>query len=93
MVIGGNKSYFVSDIVFMGPCYGQTNFQLDGTIIGPPVPTPNLEDWILFRNVDKLHIYGNGTFNGNGASFWRSGKQDFVVVSLSKTHTTSIPLN
>lgn len=81
LVIQAHKTYFLSDIVFLGPCNGQTKFLIDGTLLAP-LPTPNLEDWIQFRYVDNLSIYGNGTFNGNGASFWRSGKKNFVVVSL-----------
>lgn len=82
VVVGGYKTYFLSDIAFVGPCNGKTDFQLDGTLLAPTLLTPNLEDWIQFYNVDNLHIYGNGTLNGNGATFWKSGKQEFVVVSL-----------
>ncbi|XP_057793407.1 exopolygalacturonase-like [Salvia miltiorrhiza] len=78
-------TFQLSDIEFLGPCKGQTNFVLNGTLIAPTVPTPNLDYWIIFRDVDGLSISGKGTLNGNGASYWKSKQQTFVT-SLKLEH-------
>ncbi|XP_047983364.1 exopolygalacturonase-like [Salvia hispanica] len=73
--------YQLSDVEFLGPCIGKTNFVLDGTIIAPEVPTPRMDYWIKFRRVDDLSISGTGTLNGNGDSYWQT-KQAPIITSL-----------
>ncbi|KAL1553329.1 endo-polygalacturonase [Salvia divinorum] len=74
-------NYLLSDIEFLGPCIGQTNFVLNGTLTAPIVPTPNIDHWIMFRRVDSLSISGTSTLDGNGASYWKT-KQSAIVTSL-----------
>ncbi|GFP95501.1 exopolygalacturonase [Phtheirospermum japonicum] len=60
-------TYLVSGTNFQGPCNGQTYFQNMGTL---KASSAHQDYWISFQHVDGLTIYGNGTFDGNGASAW-----------------------
>lgn len=74
-------TFLLSDVEFLGPCIGQTNFLLNGTLIAPIVPTPNIDYWIIFRNLDNLSIYGTGTLNGKGAFYWQRKQNTTISVS------------
>ncbi|KAK4437515.1 Exopolygalacturonase [Sesamum alatum] len=63
-------NYFLSGAEFPGPCNGQTSVFLSGTVHASFDPVLPVDYWILFRNVDNLRIYGNGTLDGNGAVSW-----------------------
>ena len=76
--------YQLSDVEFLGPCIGKTNFVLDGTIIAPEVPTPAMDYWIKFLRVDDLSISGTGTLNGNGASYWQT--KQALIITVSQTN-------
>lgn len=67
-------TYLVSDVEFAGPCNGQTKVLLNGTLKAYPYPTLNLDYWIMFRNLNSLTVYGNGTFDGNGPLSWMRGQ-------------------
>ncbi|KAL1535565.1 galacturonan 1,4-alpha-galacturonidase [Salvia divinorum] len=82
-------NYQLSDVEFLGPCIGKTNFVLDGTLIAPEVPTPNIDYWIMFRNVDSLSMSGTGTIDGNGASYWKIKKAPFIT-SLKLEHVNNV---
>ncbi|XP_072960359.1 polygalacturonase-like [Typha angustifolia] len=61
--------YFVSQAIFLGPCKNnKIRVFIDGTILAP---TGNNRDtqWITFKYVDGLSIYG-GTLDGRGQSMW-----------------------
>ncbi|KAK6155305.1 hypothetical protein DH2020_009553 [Rehmannia glutinosa] len=63
-------TYLVSGATFQGPCKGQTKVSLQGTLKATSNVTLGVDYWIGFYSVDNLIIYGNGTFDGNGASAW-----------------------
>ncbi|KAL1535563.1 galacturonan 1,4-alpha-galacturonidase [Salvia divinorum] len=86
-----NGNYQLSDVEFSGPCNGQTRFLLNGTLIAPDVPTPNLDYWILFRRINKLTIYGTGTLNGNGASYWNT-KHTTTISSLKLVRVNKVSI-
>ncbi|KAK6142477.1 hypothetical protein DH2020_022825 [Rehmannia glutinosa] len=63
-------TYLVRDATFQGPCRGQTKVNLKGTLKATSDLTLDAGYWIGFSYVENLIIYGNGTFDGNGASAW-----------------------
>ncbi|KAH6785170.1 hypothetical protein C2S51_037625 [Perilla frutescens var. frutescens] len=84
-------TYLLSDAQFLGPCNGQTKFILDGTIIATDVPTPNINYWIFFRNLNSLSISGQGTLDGNGASYWKQ-KQTTILSSLKLAYVKNVKI-
>ncbi|KAG6393504.1 hypothetical protein SASPL_147747 [Salvia splendens] len=84
-------NYELSDIEFSGPCTGKTNFVLDGTIIAPEDPTPDIDHWIMFHNVDSLSISGTGTLDGNGASYWET-THDTTITSLKLNSVNKVDI-
>ena len=79
-------NYELSDIEFSGPCNGETNFVLEGTITAPEDPTPDIDHWIMFHQVDSLSISGTGTLDGNGASYWRTEHDTTIAVTQTETY-------
>ncbi|XP_042056500.1 exopolygalacturonase-like [Salvia splendens] len=85
-------NYLLSDVELLGPCIGTTKFVLDGTLIAPEVPTPNIEYWIMFRALDSLSISGTGTLDGNGASYWKTNNPD-IITSLVLEHVNDLSIS
>ncbi|KAL0416246.1 UNVERIFIED_CONTAM: Exopolygalacturonase [Sesamum latifolium] len=69
-------TFFVSGATFEGPCIGETFFRTKGTIRASSDPSLDSDYWILFNEVDRLTIFGNGTFYGNGESAWQHNQCD-----------------
>ncbi|KAK4437020.1 Exopolygalacturonase [Sesamum alatum] len=69
-------TFFVNGATFEGPCNGETLFRTKGTLRASSDPSLDQEYWILFDNVDRLTILGNGTFYGNGESAWPRNQCD-----------------
>jgi hypothetical protein len=51
------------------------NDQIKGTLEAPPnrsvwLDRNNLQEWITFEDIDRLHVLGGGTLNGNGQQWW-----------------------
>ncbi|KAL0283651.1 UNVERIFIED_CONTAM: Exopolygalacturonase [Sesamum radiatum] len=67
-------TFFVSGATFEGPCIGETFFKIEGTLRASSDPSLDSDYWILFDEVDRLTIFGNGTFYGNGESAWSHNK-------------------
>jgi hypothetical protein len=48
--------------------------QIRGTLEAPPNRSVwldrGLQEWITFEGVDRLHVLGGGTLNGNGQQWW-----------------------
>ncbi|XP_047970941.1 exopolygalacturonase-like [Salvia hispanica] len=82
-------NYQLSDVEFLGPCNGKTRFQLNGNLIAPAVPTPNLDHWIMFRDMNQLTIHGRGTLDGNGASYWKT-THSTTISSLKLEHVNKV---
>ncbi|KAJ8431864.1 hypothetical protein Cgig2_023508 [Carnegiea gigantea] len=69
------KTFLVNPIVFSGPCKPQhINFQILGEIVAPPSPSAwekhDPSQWLAFREISRLHVYGSGTINGQGFGWW-----------------------
>ncbi|KAL7098883.1 hypothetical protein ACP275_09G046600 [Erythranthe tilingii] len=65
-----NGIFFLRGAVFEGPCIGETYFMIKGTLIASDDASLDDDYWILFHKVDGLTVFGNGTFDGNGAKAW-----------------------
>jgi len=50
------------------------NDQIKGTLEAPSNRSVwldrNLQEWITFEGIDRLHVLGGGTLNGNGQQRW-----------------------
>ena len=59
-------------IVFKGPCKGQVEFQIIGTLQAPTdkASTINVDHWITFQYIDQLILGGGGKLDGQGPSAW-----------------------
>ncbi|KAK4804037.1 hypothetical protein SAY86_003854 [Trapa natans] len=64
--------FMVGAITFRGPCRSRIMFQLTGTLIASSNywSLGNSEDWILFHYVNRISIYGGGTVNAQGTTYW-----------------------
>ncbi|KAL0342556.1 UNVERIFIED_CONTAM: Exopolygalacturonase [Sesamum calycinum] len=69
-------TFFVSGASFEGPCNGETFFRTEGTLRASSDPSLDQDYWILFDEIDRLTIFGNGTFYGNGESAWLHNQCD-----------------
>lgn len=67
------KGIFKLSRAFMaGPCKNPIGFELQGTLQAPSkaVGYKDGQGWITFQAINKLTIYGGGTFDGQGAASW-----------------------
>ncbi|KAI3771651.1 hypothetical protein L6452_02817 [Arctium lappa] len=68
-------SFLLNPIMFYGPCNPQIiHFIILGTIIAPGSPTSwnglDSSQWIAFKDVTGLNVYGSGLVNGQGKRWW-----------------------
>ncbi|KAL0000679.1 hypothetical protein SO802_014460 [Lithocarpus litseifolius] len=65
-------TYMLRPIVLKGPCKGQVEFQIIGTLLAPTdkASTINVDHWITFQYIDQLIIGGGGKLDGQGPSAW-----------------------
>ncbi|XP_047320432.1 probable polygalacturonase At3g15720 [Impatiens glandulifera] len=75
------KTYFLAPLVFEGPCKSSSiQVQIDGTLVAPKTRSGwkrcEGDTWIMFSQVNGLHIHGNGKFDGQGLPWWN--KLNFV---------------
>ena len=59
-------------IVLKGPCKGQVEFQIIGTLkaLTDKASTINVNYWITFQYIDRLVLRGGGKLDGLGPSAW-----------------------
>ncbi|KAM3744093.1 hypothetical protein ACB098_06G026100 [Castanea mollissima] len=65
-------TYMLQPIVLKGPCKGQVEFQIIGTLKAPTdkASTINVDHWITFQYIDQLILSGGGKLDGQGPSAW-----------------------
>ncbi|XP_024965712.1 polygalacturonase QRT2-like [Cynara cardunculus var. scolymus] len=68
-------TFLLNPIMFYGPCNPQIiHFMILGTIIAPSSPTSwdglDSSQWIAFKDVTGLNVYGSGLINGQGMLWW-----------------------
>lgn len=97
-------TYLLGEVALAGPCKGQIEVQVDGTLKAPADPAQIKSDgWVTFRNVDLFTLSGHGTFDGQGKVAWTKNtcsktkdcgvlpiniRFDFVTNSIVKDITT-----
>ncbi|GMH04515.1 hypothetical protein Nepgr_006355 [Nepenthes gracilis] len=74
-IIIPRKQFLINPIVFHGPCKAKTiNFQILGKILAPTSPFAWQEldpsQWLVFKGVSGLNVYGSGTIHGRGSGWW-----------------------
>ncbi|CAN6724476.1 unnamed protein product [Malus baccata var. baccata] len=74
-LVPNNLSFLIQPIVFEGPCKSRLVFQIEGTLMPPDGPDqwpPNTkrQDWLLFKEVHRMLMQGNGLLNGRGEKWW-----------------------
>ncbi|GJN08639.1 hypothetical protein PR202_ga26581 [Eleusine coracana subsp. coracana] len=71
------KTYQLMPVSFHGPCRAASNTaMIRGTLEAPSNRSVwldrGLQEWITFEGVDRLHVLGGGTLNGNGQQWWNN---------------------
>ncbi|KNA11396.1 hypothetical protein SOVF_135370 [Spinacia oleracea] len=90
------KSFLVNPIVFTGPCKPDNiNFQILGEIVAPPLPSAwekhDPSQWLAFKGVRGLRVYGSGTVNGQGFGWWnQSCKYHPAMSGCTKLAPTAV---
>ncbi|WVZ56019.1 hypothetical protein U9M48_006606, partial [Paspalum notatum var. saurae] len=69
------KTYLLAPITFHGPCRAfSITAMIKGTLEAPSNRSVwldhNLQEWIAFERIDRLHVLGGGTLDGNGLQWW-----------------------
>ncbi|PON77124.1 Glycoside hydrolase [Trema orientale] len=67
-IVVPKSTYKLSRGNFLGPCKSPIEFQLDGILQAPSNPSgfKDGDGWITFQSINKLSLYGGGTFDGQG---------------------------
>ncbi|KAK4575935.1 hypothetical protein RGQ29_026767 [Quercus rubra] len=65
-------TYMLAPIVLKGPCKGQVEFHIIGTLkaLIDETSTIDINHWITFQYVDRLVLSGGGKLDGQGPSAW-----------------------
>ncbi|KAM3696262.1 hypothetical protein ACB098_06G025900 [Castanea mollissima] len=72
LVLIPQGTYMLWPIILKGPCKGQVEFQIIGTLKAPTdkAATFNVYYWIAFQYIDRLILKGGGKLDGQGLSAW-----------------------
>ncbi|KAL6996553.1 Glycosidase [Sarracenia purpurea var. burkii] len=85
LFIPEGKTFLLNPLKFEGPCKSLSiNIQVYGNIVAPDKAAwtgQNLQDWLVFLNLDGLIVDGSGLIDGHGSSWWDQykGLDDFSV--------------
>ncbi|KAI0494937.1 hypothetical protein KFK09_025083 [Dendrobium nobile] len=67
----GGKNYLLSKIIFEGPCSSSLKFLISGGLVAPNrLWTNQIDTWIVFKNIPKITVLGNGLIDGKGSIWW-----------------------
>ncbi|GMN27810.1 hypothetical protein TIFTF001_001808 [Ficus carica] len=71
-VVVPKGTFKLSRATFFGPCKAPIEFMLIGTLQAPQNPAgfKDGDGWVTFERIDKLTLYGGGTFDGQGKNVW-----------------------
>nr|CAB3501577.1 unnamed protein product [Digitaria exilis] len=77
LLVPEGKSYLLMPVTFRGPCRATSiTVMIKGTLEAPSNRSVwrdhNLQEWITFEDIDRLHVLGGGALNGNGQQWWVS---------------------
>ncbi|XP_050248571.1 exopolygalacturonase-like [Quercus robur] len=72
LVLIPRGTYMLWPIMLKGPCKGQVEFQIKGTLKAPTdkASTVNVYYWIAFQYIDQLILTGGGKLDGQGLAAW-----------------------
>ncbi|KAJ0972230.1 hypothetical protein J5N97_020189 [Dioscorea zingiberensis] len=63
-------TFMLKPVILNGPCKSKKIIiQIDGTLVAPSSYSTAIRQWIMFKQVDGVSIYG-GTINGQGQTLW-----------------------
>ncbi|KAK6917085.1 Glycoside hydrolase, family 28 [Dillenia turbinata] len=68
--------YMTNPVCFKGPCGGEMIFNNKGVVKAPSNPQLQVREWIAFKNIDRLTVFGDGTFDGQGHTAWPYKKKN-----------------
>ncbi|GLJ05361.1 hypothetical protein SUGI_0016840 [Cryptomeria japonica] len=74
LLIPADYNFLVGPLTFSGPCNSNVLFKVDGNVIAPVNPrswTSKPLNWINFSKLNGVTINGNGSFDGQGAAWWK----------------------
>ncbi|EOA14590.1 hypothetical protein CARUB_v10027840mg, partial [Capsella rubella] len=80
ILIPSGHTFLLQPLQFEGPCGSSPVFQMDGDIVAPSEQRLGLDlnqkyhKWIAFSNVNDLTVFGSGSINGFGSSFWEGNE-------------------
>ncbi|XP_071699200.1 probable polygalacturonase At1g80170 [Rutidosis leptorrhynchoides] len=74
-VIVPRGTFLLNPLMFNGPCHPKTiHFIIYGTLISPSSPKTwkglDSSQWIAFKNLTGLNVYGSGLIDGQGMTWW-----------------------
>lgn len=64
-------TYKLQQAKFEGPCKAPIQFQLQGTLQAPKDRIQLDDSWVYFKTINMLTLSGGGTFDGQGALYWK----------------------
>ncbi|XP_074281060.1 putative polygalacturonase At1g80170 [Silene latifolia] len=69
------RTFLLNPTVFSGPCKPKRiNVEIHGELLAPPLPSAWAKhdpgQWLAFKEVSGLRVYGNGRINGQGFGWW-----------------------
>ncbi|XP_031739947.1 probable polygalacturonase At3g15720 [Cucumis sativus] len=75
MLVPSTKTFLLNPVQFQGPCMSSSvGVQILGKIVAPSDLDAwkvfDAKNWLLFSNVSRLVIQGNGEIDGQGAAWW-----------------------
>ncbi|GLJ05362.1 hypothetical protein SUGI_0016850 [Cryptomeria japonica] len=79
LLIPSDYQFLVGPLTFLGPCKSNIIFKVDGNVIAPVNPKAWASkplNWINFSKLNGITILGDGTFDGQGAAWWKTSEQD-----------------
>ncbi|KAI4376627.1 hypothetical protein MLD38_014369 [Melastoma candidum] len=80
--VPAGPKYMLLPMSLSGPCNANITVQINGELVAPEEPSEwgcsVCHTWIEFEQVDGLTIQGSGSFNGQGAGWWRKSFCDDV---------------
>ncbi|XP_052200359.1 probable polygalacturonase At1g80170 isoform X2 [Diospyros lotus] len=75
VIVPRNYAFLVNPVLFHGPCKARNiDFVVSGIILAPNSPKVwngcDASQWLAFRGITGLNVYGAGTIDGRGKDWW-----------------------
>ncbi|XP_057812618.2 polygalacturonase At1g48100-like [Cryptomeria japonica] len=79
LLIPSDYQFLVGPLTFLGPCKSNILFKIKGNVIAPvnsKAWASKPLNWINFSKLNGITIVGDGTFDGQGAAWWKNSEQE-----------------